>query len=75
MVLCGDLYGRDGRQVREGGDIGLHIADSLPGTIETNNTVKQLYPDKKAWYSLYTMIVVFVVTYLLQLMYGIGWNA
>ena len=71
-MLCGDLDGWDGRQVQEGGDICIHIADSLPGTIETNNIVKQLYPNKKAWYSLYTMIVIFVVTYLLQLMYGMG---
>ena len=64
-MLCGDLDGWDGRQVQEGGDVCIPIADSLPGTTETSNIVKQLYPNKKAWYSLCTMILTFVVTYLL----------
>ena len=33
-------------EVQEGGDICIHIVDSLPCT-ETNNIVKQLYPSKK----------------------------
>ena len=44
-MLCGDLDGqdggggRDGREVQEGGDICLHIADSLYYTAETNTTL------------------------------------
>ena len=58
------MDGMGGRSEREG-NVCIHIADSLPGTTETSNIVKQLYPNKKAWYSLYTIIVTFVVTYLL----------
>ena len=46
MVLCDDLDVWDGRGVRvgwrevqEGGDIGIHIADSLHCTAETNTTL------------------------------------
>ena len=35
-----------GREVQEGGDIGIHIADSFHCTAEYN-IVKQLYSDKK----------------------------
>ena len=41
LVLCDDLDGWDGgggrgREVQEGGDICIHIADSLRCTAETN---------------------------------------
>ena len=41
LVLCDDLdWGeRGGRVVQEGGDIGIHIADSLHCTAETNTTL------------------------------------
>ena len=38
-MFCDDLEGwdrEDGREVQEGGDIGIHIADSLHCTAETN---------------------------------------
>ena len=42
-MLCDDLDGWDGeggrREVQEGGDIGIHIADSLHCTAETNTTL------------------------------------
>ena len=42
-MLCGDLDGWDGveggREVQEGGDICIHIADSLHCTAETNTTL------------------------------------
>ena len=41
-MLCDDLRGwdgGDGRKVQEGGDIGIHIADSLHCTAETNTTL------------------------------------
>ena len=42
------LEERDGGGgVQEGGDICIHIADSLCCTEETNNTVKQLYSNLK----------------------------
>ena len=40
--LCDDLGGWDGgsgREVQEGGDIGIHTADSLHCTAETNITL------------------------------------
>ena len=43
-MLCDDLDGwGGGREVQEGGDIGIHTTDSLRCTAETNNIVKQLY--------------------------------
>ena len=41
-MFCDDLEGWDGevgREVQEGGDIGIHIADSLHCTAETNTTL------------------------------------
>ena len=39
-MLCDDLDGvRGGREVQEGGDIGIHIADSLHCTAEANTTL------------------------------------
>ena len=42
-VLCGDLEGWDGggigREVQEGGNIGIHTADSLRCTEETNSAL------------------------------------
>ena len=42
-MLHDDLVGWDGqgggREVQEGGDIGIHIADSLHCTAETNTTL------------------------------------
>ena len=41
-MLCDDLDGWDGgggREVQEGEDIGIHIADSLHCTAETNTTL------------------------------------
>ena len=41
-MLCDDLDGWDGgggREVQEGGDIGIHIADSLHYTAVTNTTL------------------------------------
>ena len=41
-VLCDNLHGQDegsGREVQEGGDIDIHIADSLHCTAETNTTL------------------------------------
>ena len=43
-VLCDDLDGWDGgggggREVQEGGHIGIHTADSLHCTAETNTTL------------------------------------
>ena len=42
-MFCDDLDGWDGvvdgREVQEGGDIGIHIADSLHCTAETNTTL------------------------------------
>ena len=41
-MLCDDLDGWDGggeREVQEGGDIDIHIADSLHCTAETNTTL------------------------------------
>ena len=34
---------------QEGGDVCLHVADSLHYTAETNNTVKQSYSYLKIW--------------------------
>ena len=39
--------GDGGREAQEGGDTCIHVADSRPYTSETNNTVKQLYSNKK----------------------------
>ena len=44
-MLCDNLDGwdgGDGREVQEGGDIGIHIADSLHCTAETNTTLKAI---------------------------------
>ena len=41
--------GEGGREAQEGGDTCIHVADSRPYTAETNNTVKQLYSNKKKW--------------------------
>ena len=41
-MLCDDLDGWDeggGREVQEGGDIDIHIADSLHCAAETNTTL------------------------------------
>ena len=42
-MLCDDLGGWDGggggREVQEGGDIGIHTADPLHCTAETNTTL------------------------------------
>ena len=42
-MLCDNLDGwdggRGGKEVQEGGDIGIHIADSLHFTAETNTTL------------------------------------
>ena len=40
-MLCDDLdvAGERGREVQEGGDIGIHSADSLHCTAETNTTL------------------------------------
>ena len=40
-MLCDDLDGWDGggREVQEGGDIRIHIADSLHCTAETNTAL------------------------------------
>ena len=41
-MLCDDLEGWDGeggREAQEGGDICIHIADSLCCTAETNTTL------------------------------------
>ena len=41
-MLCDHLEGWDregGKEVQEGGDIGIHIADSLHFTAETNTTL------------------------------------
>ena len=42
-MLCGDLDGWDGeggrKEVQEGGDICIHVADSLHCTAETNTTL------------------------------------
>ena len=42
-MLCGDLEGCDGggieREVQEGGDIGIHTADSLCCTEEANSAL------------------------------------
>ena len=42
-MLCGDLDGWDGgecgREVQEGGDVCMHIADSLRCSAETNTTL------------------------------------
>ena len=42
-MLCGDLEGWDGggigREVQEGGNIGIHTADSLRCTEETNSAL------------------------------------
>ena len=51
-MLCGDLDGWDGgwgrREVQEGGDICIRIADSLRFTAETNTTLSGNYtPIKK----------------------------
>ena len=40
-------WGWSGREVQEGEDVYIHIADSLHCTAKTNNTVKQLYSNKK----------------------------
>ena len=40
-MLCDDLDGggKGERVVQEGGDIGIHVADSLHRTAETNTTL------------------------------------
>ena len=38
-MLCDDLDGWGGRVAQEGGDICIHIADSLRCTAETNTTL------------------------------------
>ena len=46
MVLCDYLEGWDGeggREAQEGGDIGIHIVDSLCCTRETNTTLGSNY--------------------------------
>lgn len=53
-MLCDDLEGWEGvngRELREGGDVCLHIADPHGWTAETNNGAKQLYSSfkKQAW--------------------------
>ena len=46
-VLCGDLEEwNGGKGSKSGGDVCMHIADSLHCTAETNNIVKQLYSNK-----------------------------
>ena len=48
-MLCDHLevWDREGEsEAQEGGDICIHMADSLCYTAETNNTVKQLYSNK-----------------------------
>ena len=42
-MLCGDL---NRKEIQNRGDIYIHMADSLCYTVETNNTVKQLYSNK-----------------------------
>ena len=45
-MLWDDLErGAGGRSRKEAGDVCTHIADSFHCTAETNNTVKQLYPN------------------------------
>ena len=49
LVLCDDLEGWDrgwvGREVQEGGDMCIHVADSRGCTTETNTACKAtLYP-------------------------------
>ena len=39
--------GWSGREAQQGEDVCIHIADSLHCTAKTNNTVKQLYSNKK----------------------------
>jgi len=43
LVLCGDLVGRtrevQGREVQEGGDVCIYVADSLWCTAEINTTL------------------------------------
>ena len=48
-MLCDHLEGWDregAREVQEGGDICMHMADSLWCTTGTNSIVKQLYSNK-----------------------------
>ena len=40
-------WGWSGREAQQGEDVCIHIADSLHCTEKTNNTVKQLYSNKK----------------------------
>ena len=40
-------WGWSGREAQQGEDVCIHIADSLHCTAKTNNTVKQLYSNKK----------------------------
>ena len=50
MGLCGDLDGWEeekGREVLEGEDIGIHIADSLHCAAETNTTLESNYTSIK----------------------------
>ena len=54
-MLCDDLVGREevnwkqgiGRDVQEGGDVCIHIADTLCCTAETNTTLQSNYPPVK----------------------------
>ena len=50
MGLCGDLDGWEeekGREVLEGEDIGIHIADSIHCAAETNTTLESNYTSIK----------------------------
>ena len=48
VQLCADVEGRDrgdggGKEIQEGGDICIHVAESLRCTAKINNIVRQLY--------------------------------
>ena len=48
MTYMGEIEWGSGREVQEGGDIGIHIADSLHCTAEANTTLWNNYtPIKK----------------------------
>ena len=47
MTLRGGIRGCDGREAEEGRAVCIHAADSPCCSAETNNTVKQLYSNKK----------------------------
>ena len=54
-MLCGDLDVWDGRgrEVQEGGDMPIHIADSLYCAAETNTTLQSNYTPIKFLKQLY----------------------